>query len=432
MENIIGYELEKQRVEGLADILKNHNKYKEKGVYIPKGLLLTGPAGVGKTMFAKYLAELSGAKLFIFTPSAEDDTELKNSQKIKKLFEKAKNNTPAIIFVDEFDNYMPDDYFDSDERSDFLAATLKALDGEGYEGIMFVAACIDRDDIPDEVLRSGRIDEHIRLSKPDVCIRKEIIDYYESKVGLTFDVNSSVIAYKTPGFVGADLKNLINMVSRVAISLNKDAVFLSDFLEAIYSIENKDIRRPKDDENEKLLCAVHEVGHLLLGKIKLHCSSDVTVDSYDYVKGMTSPIEKYDNENRKRYSLNTQNKQYYLNHIMVILAGMAAEKMVFKTVTGSQFDINRSVKLIKETFKDGHFGFKYLCITSFDERYDWSEKHKNLFDRKTLKVIKYCYNKSLYTIKRNRKLFSELVNVLMEKTVLISEESDVIFAKYGL
>ena len=149
MDTIIGYELEKERIRGLADVLKNHNKYKEKGVYIPKGLLLTGPAGVGKTLFAKYLAELSGAKLYVFTPSSEDDSDLKNSQQIKKLFEKAKNNTPAIIFVDEFDNYMPDDYFDSDERSDFLATILKALDGEGYEGIMFVAACIHRGNIPD-------------------------------------------------------------------------------------------------------------------------------------------------------------------------------------------------------------------------------------------------------------------------------------------
>lgn len=432
MENIIGYELEKERIKGLADVLKNHNKYKEKGIYIPKGLLLTGPAGVGKTMFAKYLAELSNAKLFIFTPSAEDDSNLKNSQKIKKLFEKAKTNTPAIIFVDEFDNYMPDDYFDSDERSDFLAATLKALDGEGYEGIMFVAACIDRSDLPSEVLRSGRIDEHIRLSKPDIKTRKQIIDYYESFIDINFNIDSTVISYKTPGFVGADLKNLVNMVSRIAISKNQNTVNLSDFLESIYTIENKDIKRPNKNEGDKFLCAVHEVGHLLVGKIKLNESSDVTVDSYDYVKGMTSPIERYDVEDHEYYSLNTQNKKYYLNLISVILAGMAAEKMIFKTVTGSQYDIKRSVKMVKETFKDGHFGMKFINLTDFDDRDDFSERRKNLFDYKSFKIIRYCYKDALKTIKKNKKLFSELVNALMEKTVLISEESDEIFAKYGL
>lgn len=432
METIIGYELEKARIQGLADVIKNHNKYKEKGVYIPKGLLLTGEAGVGKTLFAKYLAEISGAKLFVFTPSSEDDNELKNSQKIKKLFEKAKNNTPAIIFVDEFDNYMPDDYFDSDERSDFLAAILKALDGEGYEGIMFVAACIHRGSIPDEVLRSGRIDEHIKLNEPNIKTRKLILDYYMSKIDLKFNVDSSVIAYKTPTFVGADLKNLVNMVSRLAISSGKDSVSLYDFLESIYTIENKDIKRPSSNEKEKLLCAVHEVGHLLVGKITLNTSSDVTVDSYDYVKGMTTIIEKYDSTDHEHYSLNTQTKKYYLNQIKVVLAGMAAEKMVFKTLSGSQFDINKSVRIIKESLKDGHFGFKYINITAFDNRDDFSEKRKNMIDRKTLAIFKYCYRSALLTIKRYIKLFNELVNVLMDKTVLISEESDEIFAKYGL
>lgn len=432
MENIIGYELEKERIKGLADVLKNHNKYKEKGIYIPKGLLLTGPAGVGKTLFAKYLAELSGARLYVFTPSAEDDSNLKNSQKLKKLFEKAKANTPAIIFVDEFDNYMPDDYFDSDERSDFLAATLKALDGEGYEGIMFVSACIHREDIPSEVLRSGRIDEHITLGKPDINTRRQIIEYYESKIDLEFHVDSNVIAYKTPGFVGADIKNLVNMVSRIAVNSDKTFVTLDDFLESIYSIENKDIKRPNKNKREKLLCAVHEIGHLLIGKILLKCSYDVTVDSYDYVKGMTSLVEQYDEDSGEYFTMNTETKKHYLDLITITLGGMAAEKMIFKTASGSQYDINKCVRTLKESFKDGHFGMKFMDISNFDNREDWSEKRKKLVDRKTLKILKYCYKKAISIIKKNKTLFSELVNLLMDKTVLISEESDKIFAKYGL
>lgn len=431
METIIGYELEKERINGLADVLKNHEKYREKGVYIPKGLLLTGPAGVGKTMFARYLAELSGAKLFIFTPSAEDDSDLKNSQKIKKLFEKAKDNTPAIIFVDEFDNYMPDDYFDSDERSDFLAATLKALDGEGYEGIMFVAACIHRSSLPNEVLRSGRIDEHIRLSNPDTKTRKEIIDYYQSKIDLTFEVDSTVIAYKTDGFVGADIKNLVNMVARLAIGFNRTSVTINDFLESIYTIENKDIKRPNSNRVDKLFCAVHEVGHLLVGKVALHTSADVTVDSYDYAKGMTSTLEN-DFDEYERSLFVKENKRYYLNQIKVGLAGLAAEKMVFKTVNGSQNDIDRCIRLIKAAFKEGHFGFKYVEFAEHDERYDYSEKHKNRIDRKTVSILKQCYKKAASIIKKNKEVFDVLVNALMEKTVLISEESNQIFKKYGM
>lgn len=432
MENIIGYEIEKERIKGLADILKNHNKYKEKGVYIPKGLLLTGPAGVGKTMFAKYLAELSEAKLYVFTPSAEDDSNLKNSQKIKKLFEKAKNNTPAIIFVDEFDNYMPDEYFDSDERSDFLAATLKALDGEGYEGIMFVAACIYRDDLPSEVLRSGRIDEHIRLSKPDNKTRKAIIDHYESLIDVNFDVDSNIIAYKTPGFVGADIKNLVNMVSRIAICNNKEKVTLDDFLEAIYTIENKDIKRTNKNKKEKLLCAVHEIGHLLTGKIELHCSYDVTVDSYDYVKGMTSFVEEYDEDEDEYFIMNSQTKEYFIKTITTTIAGMAAEKMVFNTFTGGRSDVDKCVSIIKDAFVNGHFGMKYFDVSGHDNRRDLSEKQKRLYDKKTINIIRNCYRRASKLIRQNKKLFSELVNLLMDKTVLIAEESNKVFERYGL
>ena len=105
MNKIIGYEIEKKRIEEIADVLKNHEKYQQRGISIPKGLLLSGPAGVGKTMFAKYLAESSGAAFFNFSPSSGEDVSLENAAKLKKLFEEAKKHTPSIVFVDELDNY---------------------------------------------------------------------------------------------------------------------------------------------------------------------------------------------------------------------------------------------------------------------------------------------------------------------------------------
>ena len=110
MDKIIGYEAEKKRTKDIADVFKNSKKYKEKGIYVPKGLLLSGPAGVGKTMLAHYLAELSGAKLFSFSPSVGKDSSKENATKIKALFEEAKNVTPSIVFVDEFNTYSVNMY----------------------------------------------------------------------------------------------------------------------------------------------------------------------------------------------------------------------------------------------------------------------------------------------------------------------------------
>ena len=125
MTTIIGYEAEKKRIEDIANILKNFGSFKKRGIQIPKGLLLSGPAGVGKTMFAKHLAELSGAYFLSFSPATGQDSNQENAQKIKMLFEEAKTKTPSIVFVDELNSYLPSSYFDSDRTNDFLATLLK-------------------------------------------------------------------------------------------------------------------------------------------------------------------------------------------------------------------------------------------------------------------------------------------------------------------
>ena len=226
MNEIIGYEIEKSRIEEIADVFKNKEKYQQKGIAIPKGLMLTGPAGVGKTMFAKYLTKISGATLFVFSPSTDENANLENAAKLKKLYEEAKHHTPAIVFVDELDEYMPDDYFRTDRNSDFLATILQALDGDGYEGIMFVGACIHISSIPQQVIRSGRVDESIVLSRPNLETRGKMISYYLSKIHIGYSFDVSKLANKTSGFVGADIKNLVNITCRSAIQKNKSDLSL--------------------------------------------------------------------------------------------------------------------------------------------------------------------------------------------------------------
>lgn len=424
MEKIIGYEIEKKRIEEIADVLKNHTKYQEKGIYIPKGLLLSGPAGVGKTMFAKYLAELSDSSFFSFSPASGENANQENATKLKKLFEQAKDHTPSIVFVDELDNYLPDTFFVSDRKSDFLATILKALDGDGYQGIMFVGACIDFDDIPNQVIRSGRIDESIILFHPDANTRRLIIEYYLSKVDVKIDFDTKTLAYKTSGFVGADIKNLVNMASRIAISSNREKITIDDFMDCIYTIRHKDIKRTNSDE-DKYRTAIHEVGHLVVGKIMLKKSFDVTIDSYDYIKGMVSTLDDD--------SPSTDDRQFILSQIITSLGGKASEEHFFNSTTsGCYSDISKSLKMIENMFDCGMLGFDYLNYSRSGDRCEWSEKYKRKVEKKTLSILNRCYKKATKIINKYESLIIELVNILIDKTVMVAEESNTFFEDFGI
>ena len=425
MDKIIGYEIERKRIEEIADVLENKEKYQEKGIYIPKGLLLSGPAGVGKTLFAKYLAKLSHARFYNFSPAEGEDANLENATKLKSLFEEAKKNTPAIIFVDELDSYLPDPYFRTDRNNDFLATLLKALDGDGYEGIMFVGACIDFDDIPSQVIRSGRIDESIILFHPDSNTRADMIKHYLSKVAVSIDFDPKMLAYKTSGFVGADIKNLINMTSRIAIRKGLSTLTIDDFMECIYTIRHKDIKRDNSDD-EKYHIAIHEVGHLVVGRIVLHQAFDVTIDSYDYIKGMVSSLDDDDESN-------PEDRNFYLKQIITCLGGRAAEEVFFGfTTAGCYSDINKCLRIIDHMFDCGMYGYGFLDLARAGDRSEWSDKLKSKAERKAIKILENSYKKAKAIIKHNRLLIAELTKMIIDKTVLVAEETNSIFEKHGL
>ena len=434
MTTIIGYEPEKKRIEAIADVLKNYEKYQAKGVAIPKGLILSGPAGVGKTLFAKYLAELSSSEFFSFSPSIGENAEFENAHKIKLLFEEASKKTPSIVFVDELDSYLPDPYFNSDKKSDFLATILKALDGDGYSGILFIATCIHAKSLPHQVIRSGRADEHIVLEMPDIKTRKLIIDFYLSKVDIKINFDTKALAYKTQSFVGADLKNLINMTARVAINSNKSQLTIDDFLESIYTIRFKDIKRGNND-NELFDIAIHEIGHLVVGKVLLKRSADITIDNYDYVKGLTisNDSDDEDEDEDKVSHIDQESKKYYLKLISTALAGKATEDLFFGySSDGCSSDIVKAVQIIEHIFESGICGFKYLDFSRSNDRSEWSNKQRRIVEKATIKLLNKCYKNAKKVIRKNRYLVIELSNLLVEKTVLVAEESNKLFAKYGL
>lgn len=428
METIIGYENEKKRIEEIADVLKNHEMYQQKGISIPKGLLLTGPAGVGKTMFAKWLAELSDAKLFVFSPSFGENANQENAVKLKSLFEEARKQTPSIVFVDELDNYLPNDLFRTDRNSDFLATILKALDGDGYEGIMFVGACIDFYELPDAVIRSGRIDESIILFRPDVETRSEMIKYYLSKVDIEINFEIKLLASKTSGFVGADIKNLVNMASRMGVRSKKTCLSINDFIEPIYTIRHKDIKKD-NAENEKYQIAIHEIGHLIVGRALLKKSFDISIDNYDYIKGMVVPLDDDDND----ASTNSDDLNHYYNQITTSLGGKAAEEIFFGySTSGCYDDIKKAIKNIEYIFSCGMLGFGYLDYARGNDRAEWSNIQRRKTERKAKRILDKSYRVAKKIIKQHIPLVNELLILLMDKTIIVAEESNTIFEKYEM
>src|SRR5213596_560212 len=348
--DVAGIDEAKEEVVEIIEFLKDPHKFQKLGGRIPKGVLIVGPPGTGKTLLAKAIAGEAGVPFFSI--SGSDFVEMfvgVGASRVRDLFEQGKKHAPCIIFIDEIDAVgrlrgagLGGGH---DEREQTLNQLLVEMDGfDTTEGVILIAATNRPDVLDPALLRPGRFDRQITVNRPDVRGRSEILKVHTKKVPLAKDVDLEVISRGTPGFSGADLKNLVNEAALLAARLNKTTVELKDFEFAkdkvLMGVERKSMVLT---DQEKRTTAYHEAGHALMARLlpgtdPVH---KVTIIPRGRALGLTMQLPTDD---RHSYS-----KEFLYNSLAILMGGRVAEELVFKQITtGAGNDIERATDLARK------------------------------------------------------------------------------------
>ncbi|MGD9580712.1 MAG: ATP-dependent zinc metalloprotease FtsH, partial [Vampirovibrionia bacterium] len=348
--DVAGIDESKQELEEIVDFLKCAEKYVSLGAKIPKGVLLVGSPGTGKTLLAKALAGEAGCPFFSI--SGSDFVEMfvgVGASRVRDLFEQAKKHAPCIVFIDEIDAVGRQRGAGlgggHDEREQTLNQLLVEMDGfDGTQGIIIVAATNRPDILDNALLRPGRFDRQVVIDRPDVAGREQILKVHIKGKPLGDDVDVKVLAKRTPGFTGADLSNLINEAALLAARHDKKEINMDDMEEAIDKILAGPEKKSRIiSEKEKEIIAYHEVGHALLAKLLDNCDvlHKVTIISRGMALGLTMTLPDGDNV--------LHSKSQILDRMAMVLGGRVAEEIVFNEITtGAQNDLEKVTSLARK------------------------------------------------------------------------------------
>lgn len=348
-QDVAGADEEKEEMAEIVDFLKNPKKYLDMGARIPKGVLLLGPPGTGKTLLARAVAGEAGCPFFPI--SGSDFVEMfvgVGASRVRDLFEQAKKNSPSIIFIDEIDAVGRHRGAGlgggHDEREQTLNQLLVEMDGfTGNDSVIVIAATNRRDILDPALLRPGRFDRQILVSYPDVKGREEILKVHTKKKPLAPDVNLKTIAQTTVGFTGADLENLVNEASLLAVRANRQAINMNDIEEAtIKVIAGPEKKSKVVSEKEKRLTAYHEAGHAIC---TFNCPTQDKVHQVSIIPrgmagGYTMSLPEYDKSFVSKHEME--------ENIVTLLGGRVAEKIILKDIsTGASNDIERATNIAR-------------------------------------------------------------------------------------
>ena len=441
--DVAGLREEKEELEEIVDFLKDPKKYIQVGARIPKGVLLEGPPGSGKTLLAKAVAGEAGVPFFSI--SGSDFVEMfvgVGASRVRDLFQDAKKNAPCIIFIDEIDAVARRRGSGlgggHDEREQTLNQLLVEMDGFGVnEGIIVMAATNRKDILDPAILRPGRFDRDVLVGRPDVGGREEILKVHARNKPLGDDVDLKQIAQTTAGFSGADLENLLNEAAILAAKENRVYIQQSDIRHAFVKVGIGPEKKSRIvSEKERRITAYHEAGHAIL----FHLLPDVgPVYSVSIIPtggagGYTMPLPEKDD------MFNT--KGHMLQEITVSLGGRVAEEEIFDDITtGASQDIKQATAIAKSMITK--FGMsERLGLINYDNDSDevfigrdfghtsrgYGEKVAGTIDEEVKRIIDECYLKARTLIQEYHPVLEKCAQLLLEKEKITRSEFEALFA----
>jgi cell division protease FtsH len=434
-KNVAGLKEAKEELVEIVDFLKFPKKYLAMGAKIPRGVLLVGGAGVGKTLLARAVA--GEANVQFLSISGSEFVEMfvgVGSARVRDLFSVAKKSAPSIIFIDELDaigrHRGAGIGGGHDEREQTLNQILVEMDGFEKETGVIILAATNRPDILDPaLLRPGRFDRKIVLDPPDVHDRKAILEIHSTGKPLGSSVNFKEVAERTPGFSGADLANVANEAALLAARQNKTEIHQKDFLEAIEKVLLGPERKSHIlSKKEKEIAAYHEAGHALVSAFSPETEPvrKISIIARGMAAGYTLQVPSEDKKMKTKTS--------FLSEIAILLGGYTAEKQKFgEMTTGASNDLQRSSDLARRLVKQ--FGMSSLGPISFGEKEElvflgkeiseqrnYSEKIAEKIDQEVEIIIKNAQKNAEKILQKNRSLLDKVAKNLVEKEIIERDE----------
>ena len=440
-KDVAGIDEEKEELEEVVEFLKNPKKFTDMGARIPKGVLLVGQPGTGKTLLAKAVAGEAGVPFFFI--SGSDFVEMYvgvGASRVRDLFQEAKRNAPCIIFIDEIDAVGRQRGAGigggHDEREQTLNQMLVEMDGfSANEGVIVLAATNRPDVLDKALLRPGRFDRQIVVPPPDVKAREQILAVHSKKKTFAEDVDMKLIAKNTSGFVGADLENLLNEAALLAARQDHKAIEQKDIEDAMVKVTMGPEKRTRvRSDKEKRLVAYHEAGHAVVSKFLP--TQDPVHEISIIPRGMAGGYTMYRPSEDKSFISKTEMEE----QIISLLGGRVAEEIVIKDIsTGASNDIERATAIAKSMITKYGMNERLGTVTYGSESQEvflgrdlaqektYSEETAAIIDEEIKKMIAKSYQRAKELLEQNMDKLDAVATVLIEKEKITEEEFNQVF-----
>ena len=443
-DDVAGTEEEKEELKEIVEFLKNPKKFTALGARIPKGVLLVGRPGTGKTLLAKAVA--GEANVPFISISGSDFVEMfvgVGASRVRDLFEQAKKNKPCIVFIDEIDAVGRQRGAGlgggNDEREQTLNQLLVEMDGfESNEGIIVLAATNRSDVLDPALMRPGRFDRQIYVNVPDVKGREGILRVHAKNKPIDESVDFKTLARITVGFTGADIENMLNEAAILAARENRPKIIMSDITEGINKVTMGPQKKSRlITEKDRKITAYHESGHALLAKLLPNCDEvqEVSIIPRGHAGGYTMTRPENDNS---YYSYN-----FLMDDIAMCMGGRIAEELIFKDITsGASADINQATKIAHAMVYDygmsKRLGFislgsdqQVFIGRDYQQKRDFSEKLASEADDEIREILDYNYKRAKKLLQDNLPLLENMAKLLLERETINKDEIDMLMTGKG-